>query len=133
MGRPRILVIDDQKEVRDVIADSLKLDGHDVQTVADGREGLAMINRNPYDLILCDLNMPGMDGREVYEEIQRYHSRVLKRLVFVTAQAYSMEYGTFLRETGIPVIEKPFTIPQLLNVVSRLVGTGPANDRRRLI
>lgn len=47
MGRSRILVIADDHEVRDTIADTLRFDGHDVQTASDGREGLALVSRNP--------------------------------------------------------------------------------------
>jgi two-component system NtrC family sensor kinase len=66
--------------------------------------------------------MPEMDGQALYEEIQRDHPQILKRIVFVTAQAHSSDYGPFLRTTGIPVIEKPFTLSQLRQAVSRMVG-----------
>jgi DNA-binding NtrC family response regulator len=86
------------------------MDGHDVQTASDGKEGLALISRNPFDVIFCDLRMPEMDGQALYEEIRHDYPQALKRIVFVTAQAHSPIYGPFLRETGAPVIEKPFTI-----------------------
>jgi CheY-like chemotaxis protein len=133
MGRSRLLVIDDDREVRNTIADTLRFDGHDVQTASDGREGLALVSRNPYDLIFCDLRMPQMDGRAFYETIQREYPRVLKRLVFVTAQAHSFEYAAFLRESGIPLLEKPVTFQQLRKMVDRMVGQGATSGRRRLI
>jgi CheY-like chemotaxis protein len=67
MGRPRILVIDDEQALRETVADTLRMDGLDVQTAADGREGLELIGRNPFDVIFCDLLMPNMDGQEFYE------------------------------------------------------------------
>jgi CheY-like chemotaxis protein len=133
MGRSRLLVIDDDREVRNTIADTLRFDGHDVQTASDGREALALVSRNPYDLIFCDLRMPQMDGRAFYETIQREYPRVLKRLVFVTAQAHSFEYAAFLRESGIPLLEKPVTFQQLRKMVDRMVGQGATSGRRRLI
>jgi two-component system NtrC family sensor kinase len=133
MGRSRVLIIDDDREVRDTIADTLRFDGHDVQTASDGREGLALVSRNPYDLVFCDLRMPEMDGRALYEEIQREYPRVLKRIVFVTAQAHSFEYAAFLRDSGIPLLEKPAMLQQLRNMVDRMVGPGATSGRRHLI
>ena len=122
MGQTRILVIDDERAVRELISDALKIEGHDVHTAENGREGLELIGRNRFDLIFCDLRMPEMDGQALYEEIQRDHPQALKRIVFVTAQANSADYGPFLRTTGIPVIEKPFTLSQLRQAVTKMTG-----------
>ncbi|HEX5531368.1 MAG TPA: response regulator [Methylomirabilota bacterium] len=122
MGRARILVIDDERAVRELISDALKIEGHDVHTAENGKEGLDLIGRNRFDLVFCDLRMPEMDGQALYEEVQRDYPQVLKRIVFVTAQANSADYGPFLRTTGIPVIEKPFTLSQLRQMVGKIVG-----------
>jgi CheY-like chemotaxis protein len=133
MGRSRLLVIDDDREVRDTIAEVLRFDGYDVQTASDGCEGLALVCRNPYDLIFCDLRMPKMDGQAFYEEIQRDYPRVLRRIVFVTGEAHAFQYAAFLRDTGIPVLEKPVTFQQLKTMVERMVGQGATGGRRRVI
>lgn len=122
MGRARILVIDDERAVRDLISDALSIEGHDVLTANDGKEGLDLIGQYRFDLVFCDLRMPEMDGQTLYEEVQRDHPQILKRIVFVTAQANSADYGPFLRNSGIPVIEKPFTLSQLRQAVSKMVG-----------
>jgi CheY-like chemotaxis protein len=122
MGRARILVIDDERAVRDLIADALNIEGHEVLTAENGKEGLDLIGQYRFDLVFCDLRMPEMDGQTLYEEVRRDHPQVLKRIVFVTAQANSADYGPFLRETGIPVIEKPFTLSQLRGAVAKMVG-----------
>jgi CheY-like chemotaxis protein len=124
MGRPRILVIDDERDLRETIADTLRMDGLDVQTAADGKDGLELIGRNPFDLIFCDLLMPTMDGQAFYEEIRRDYPQVLRRIVLITAQAHSPNYGRYLREAGAPVLEKPFTLQQLRQVVTRMTGPG---------
>ena len=122
MGRARILVIDDERAVRDLISDALNIEGHEVVTAENGKEGLDLIGQYRFDLVFCDLRMPEMDGQALYEEVQRNHPQVLKRIVFVTAQANSSDYGPFLRDTGIPVIEKPFTLSQLRQAVTKMVG-----------
>jgi len=122
MGRARILVIDDERAVRELISDALAIEGHDVHTAENGKEALDLIGQHRYDLVFCDLRMPEMDGQQLYEEVQRDYPQVLKRIVFVTAQAHSSDYGPFLRTTGIPVIEKPFTLRQLRQMVDKMVG-----------
>ncbi len=122
MGRARILVIDDERAVRELISDALKIEGHDVHTAENGKEGLDLIGQYRFDLVFCDLRMPEIDGQALYETVQRDHPQILKRIVFVTAQANSTDYGPFLRSTGIPVIEKPFTLSQLRQAVSKMVG-----------
>ncbi|HUP37692.1 MAG TPA: response regulator [Candidatus Limnocylindria bacterium] len=115
-------MIDDERAVRDLISDALSIEGHEVFTAENGKEGLDLIGQYRFDLIFCDLRMPEMDGQALYEEVQRDHPQVLKRIVFVTAQAHSADYGLFLRTTGIPVIEKPFTLSQLRQAVGKVVG-----------
>jgi len=122
MGRARILVIDDERAVRDLISDALNIEGHEVMTAENGKEGLDLIGQYRFDLVFCDLRMPEMDGQALYETVQRDHPQILKRIVFVTAQANSTDYGPFLHSTGIPVIEKPFTLSQLRQAVSKMVG-----------
>ena len=124
MGRSRILVIDDQPEIRQTIADILVMDGHDVQTAQDGKDGLDRIGRNPFDLILSDMRMPEMDGQALYEHVRRDHPQALKRIAFITGQAHDPQFGVFLRETGAPVLGKPFTMHQLRQLVDRMIGRG---------
>ena len=116
----RILVIDDETEFRETIAQALTLDGYDVETALDGSEGAVAVCRHPYDLIFCDHAGDGWGGST--RRSSCCVPRVLKRLVFVTALVRSPDYGPFLHETGMPVLPKPFTIHQLRAVVARMVG-----------
>ena len=124
MGRPRILVIDDEPDIRTALADILGMEGYDVQTATDGKDGLERIGRNPFDLILSDIRMPEMDGQVLYDHVRRDHPQALKRIAFVTGQAHDPELGAFLRETGAPVLGKPFTLHQLRQLVERMIGRG---------
>jgi|SRR5690348_6762090 CheY-like chemotaxis protein len=123
MPATRILVIEDDGDFRDALAQALRVDGHDVDTAPDGRVGAALICREtPYDLIFCDLRMPGMDGRGLYEEIQRDRPQALRRLVFMSALSRSPEYAPFLREGSVQLLAKPFTPQQLREIVARMIG-----------
>jgi len=70
MGRARILVIDDERAVRELISDALKIEGHDVHTAENGKEGLDLIGRSRFDLVFCDLRMPGISGRDAIAVIR---------------------------------------------------------------
>lgn len=123
MGRSRILVIDDEPEIRSTIADILVLDGHDVQTAEDGRDGLERIGRNQFDLILSDMRMPEMDGQALYEHLRHDHPQALRRIAFITGQAHDSKFGVFLKDTGAPVLGKPFTMHQLRELVDQMNTT----------
>jgi len=123
MGHSRILVIDDEPEIRNTIADILGMDGHDVQTAQDGKDGLERIGRSPFDLILSDMRMPEMDGQTLYEHLRHEHPQALKRIAFITGQAHDLKFGVFLRDTGAPVLGKPFTMHQLRQLVDQMRST----------
>jgi len=63
MGKPKIIIIDDEQELLDLLKMSLQMEGYEVSTAIDGDEGLKMINENPPDLIICDILMPNVDGK----------------------------------------------------------------------
>ena len=124
MPATRILVIEDDGDFRDALAEALRVEGHDVDTAPDGRAGAALICQETlYDLIFCDLRMPGLDGPGLYEEIRRDCPQALRRMVFMSALARSPEYASFLRETSVELLPKTFTPQQLREVLARMVGT----------
>lgn len=73
--RLRILVVDDNPSVRRIIATGLQGDGHDVETAEDGVGGLALHTAQPFDIVLTDLIMPGMRGRELAVAVKRLDPR----------------------------------------------------------
>ena len=66
--RPRILVVDDESSIRDLLSKTLALAEYDVDTAADGRSALERLRLYPYDLLIADLKMPGIDGLSVIRE-----------------------------------------------------------------
>ena len=66
----RILVIDDERSIRNAIKEILEFEKYDVSLAADGIEGIAMIEQSDFDVILCDVKMPGKDGFEVCETLK---------------------------------------------------------------
>src|SRR6266566_1352106 len=72
--RPRILVVDDEASIRDLLAKTLALAEYDVDTAPDGRSALERLRLYPYDLLIADLKMPGLDGLAVIREAKRLNA-----------------------------------------------------------
>ncbi|MDP2167162.1 MAG: sigma-54 dependent transcriptional regulator [Thermodesulfovibrionales bacterium] len=124
MDRHKILVIDDEEIVRVSCLRSLSAKGYSVKTAKSGTEGLMMLDKSPFDVVLTDLKMPDMDGIEVLTRIKDKSPDteiiVITGYGTVSSAVQAMKYGAF------DYIEKPFT-PDALSEV-----TGRALERRML-
>ena len=116
-----ILVVDDQPLVAAAIADVLGLEGYEVEMAKDGREALKKIAARSYDLILCDLLMPELDGVGLYRELERQQPSLLQRLAFVSGSTEVPEYASFCERTAVPLLGKPFAVADLHRLVHRLL------------
>ncbi len=116
-GRKRVLVVEDEPTVARLIADVLDQEGYVVRTVLDSREGLALICTEAYDLVICDLRMPHLDGRGFYDELARQHHPLQQRMVFVTGNSLTTQTSEFLRQSGGAYLAKPFLVDELKQTV----------------
>ncbi len=74
------------------------------------------IDRQAYDLIICDLRMPGLDGRQLYQYVKNKYPELLSRLIFVTGDTLHETTHKFLKECGCPVLIKPFLFEEFAQV-----------------
>lgn len=123
--RGRILVVDDES----VVAHTLKvlLQGeHDLVVAESGAEALELLGKQPstqsYDVILCDLMMPGMTGMELFEVIRREHPGLSGRIVFMTGGVSMLRVSEFLESVPNAKFEKPFDIVELRRTLHKLVA-----------
>ena len=122
--RPRlILVVEDESSLRELIANILLLDHHEVDTVRDGAEALYRIEQRAYDLIISDLQMPNLDGPGLYAALRKRFGESLPRVIFVTGHADADQFVPFLAETGDPVLTKPFSVEDLRTLVQWVLET----------
>lgn len=118
----RILVVDDDDNLREVVSVILSQRGRTVDTARDGVEALALLNQNQYDVILSDLQMPGLDGPALYEALRAMrHPATIPRVIFMTGNVGGGEYAAFLQGTTEPLLEKPFNLDVVRRVVSVLL------------
>ncbi|HSA82174.1 MAG TPA: PAS domain S-box protein, partial [Geminicoccaceae bacterium] len=105
--RGRILIVEDEPEIAQMVAEVLRRDGHEIVLATSGREALARLATEPVDLILSDLRMPDLDGPGLHRELAAVAPALVRRVVFVTGDVLTPETDRFLGETGLPVLEKP--------------------------
>ena len=113
MTRGRILVVEDEPNVAQLIVDVLREEGHQVEAVLDSQEGLTLLSRGTYDLILCDLRMPRLDGPAFYETLVRSGSPAQQRIIFVTGDTLAPRTLEFLKANNLPFLSKPFLVEEL--------------------
>ena len=114
------LVVDDEPEIAGALAELLAADGYAVEAALSGEAARSMLAETGFDLILCDLRMPGIDGRQLFTWLQQARPELVARLAFATGDALGSEAARFLAEAGRPVLEKPFTQTALRRVVSAI-------------
>ena len=117
----RVLIVDDDLDVRELIELALEGRGHDVDSVDSGRAALERLAQHAYDLIVCDLHMPDRDGPAVYRALAR-RPPPRPAFLFITGYADAGPYEDWLRTTHVPVVAKPFDINVLREIVSRLLS-----------
>jgi signal transduction histidine kinase len=112
-----ILIIDDEAGIVSALAYLLNRDGYTVNTASNGRLALEKIEERTYDLILCDLRMPEMDGPGLYRELERCAPYLIKRVIFLTGDMLNSETSSFLKSANIPYLSKPFRATDVRRVV----------------
>ena len=123
MGLAKVLVVDDEPEVRQVLHEFLASRGYDVVQAGSGAEALALLAREPLDLILLDVNMPGMDGVETLKRITALESPV--PVIMVTANSDIGLTSKLLALGAADYIPKPFDLEYLDQAVSIQLTASP--------
>jgi two-component system, NtrC family, sensor kinase len=120
--RSRVLVVDDEEPVAQLLARLLRDLGHQPTVVSSGAEALETLERESFDLILSDIKMPGMNGFELHHAIRQREPELAGRVVFVTGDTLSPATQARIAQTGNPSLAKPFQIERLEALVRSLLA-----------
>ena len=123
----KVLAVDDEKVITDLLARALSGMGHEVDVANDGAEALRMINMSDYDAILLDVKMPGLGGPEVLRCIEGLRPEIARRVLFITGDTVSPNTESFFLSTNTGVLHKPFSLEELRK---RLQQFAVAKDKR---
>ena len=119
----RILVVDDDENLRHVVSDALRRDAHEVETAADGRAGLEAFGGRSFDLVITDYAMPGVDGLEL---VRRLRGESATPVLVLTVRGEEREKVRLLDAGADDYVVKPFGVSELLARVRALLRRGSA-------
>jgi PAS domain S-box-containing protein len=124
LAKARIMVVDDEMVVRDLVKRVLTGEGYEVDTLDNSADALKKIEGQRYNLIMLDIKMPGMDGVELYRRIQEKAKSLMPRVVFITGDMLSKDTEKFLSKTELTHIAKPFDAEELRRGVRVVLNGG---------
>lgn len=119
-AHPRVLVVDDEQSIRELLLKTLALADYEVDIAADGRAALDRLRQRPYDLLIADLKMPGLDGLSVIREARKFQ----EKLPIIIITGFSTE-ASAIEAVNLGVngyLTKPFRVPQVLAAAAKALG-----------
>jgi CheY-like chemotaxis protein len=120
-----ILVVDDEPSVVRALTGLLRRDGYLVGTAGNGRHALAQLQERPYDVIVCDLQMPELDGPAFYAILTRQYPALRQRVIFLTGETGGETSRTFLTQCGRPWLRKPSPITTIRRAIQQVLQAFP--------
>lgn len=129
MPSPKVLIIDDDRQVSLALSVRLGASGYEVAAAYDGESGLAHLGEHPVDVVLLDVRMPGIDGIEVVTRMRRDPKLADIPVVFISANAQERVRRAAMNAGGTCFIEKPFNAQKLLETLEHLLATPGAPAR----
>jgi len=125
-----IMIVDDEPQVAEVLATSLKRQGHTTTVVHSGRDALDRLKATPFDAMFLDVSMPGMNGLDVMAEVRRLRPSLA--VVVITGNATPEEIEDAKKLGAVDVIQKPSALTHYHKAIERLHATAPKKPFARL-
>ncbi len=122
-GTPRkrhVLIVDDNAELAWFFLEILKLHGYEATVMTDAVFALKYLLSHPIDAIICDLQMPTLDGDLFFATVERAKPELVRRFIFVTGVAEDARFHKFISTVEAPVLRKPVPVESLLAAVERV-------------
>ena len=119
----RVLVVDDEDTILQMIREALAINGYKVDVARDGETALRLLKQFHYDLALCDWKMPGLNGQQVYERLHERDPEMSQRLIFITGDVVNEKTQEFLRSRNKVCLSKPFTLGDFRSAINQVMKT----------
>jgi len=128
-GNGRILVVDDEESIAELLKELLMILGHDVTMCHSARHALKQLEQESFEVILSDFRMPGMDGRAFYEEAMKIDPAFADRFIFLTGDLVNGETQEFIRSINAPCVDKPFQLEDVRRAVNEVLESVAGRDK----
>ena len=122
----KILAVDDDEVTLMVLRKILEAEHYVADTAISATEAFDKLRKNRYDAVMCDIWMPGLDGKAFYEAIKRDFPSVRRKIVFMTADLVSEATWDFIDGQGLPYVLKPFDRALIVQRLTKVIGRRPA-------
>lgn len=116
-----VLIVEDNLELAATYKELLEIQGYEVSLAPDGADALKLVLTRPPDAVICDLQMPNLDGDLLYATVERTQPALARRFVFVTGMADDERFRKFIATVEAPVLRKPVQVTALLAEVARVM------------
>lgn len=123
-----VLVVDDEESIREIVQEGLAARGVKVDCAASSEEALALLPANSYEFVLCDFNLPGIPGKQLFERMSVSPAGSAARFVFMTGDLVEPDTIAAFREKGARILQKPFHVSALATLLAELVQPQPAKQ-----
>jgi DNA-binding response OmpR family regulator len=121
MGVKRILVVDDEAPIRDLLRDAITEAGWEVDTAADSAEALRLVKANLYDAAVLDFALPDMDGFQLHRELRQMDAELARSTLFISGVAQTDERLDYYGSDAAGFLPKPFNVWDLVSRLERML------------
>ena len=119
-----VLIIEDEPSVMAFLKSALERNGYDTVCASSARDGLELLSAQQFQGIISDMRTPGgLTGADVHKWLTIHRPELAQKILFITGDTVNQETLTLLKKTGVPCIEKPFRVSQLLAALTHLLGS----------
>lgn len=118
---PRILILDDEEPIRLVLTKALERLGYPLDVASSTPEALILLSNAEYDLVICDIQMPGLSGIDFYRELEENYPSLTDRILFMTGDLVQTDVENFLDRIKANVLRKPFDLTGLYQKVNSIL------------
>jgi PAS domain S-box-containing protein len=123
-----VLIVDDEESIREIVQDTLSARGMKVHAAGSSEEALSYLAANACEIVLCDFNLPGMNGDQFFEQVRAQQGDAAPRFVFMTGEFVDPSVVARYQEKGARVLQKPFHISALSTFLAELLQTQPSRS-----
>jgi len=122
-----VFVVDDEESIREIVQEGLAARGMIVEGAASSEEALAHLTTHQYEFVLCDFNLPGLNGEQLFDRMRSHAQGAAPRFVFMTGALFDPVQIAKFEKRGASVVQKPFHVAALATLLAQLLQGQPAN------